>query len=160
MCIFASPVAAVKNTAIFVGRFKDRQCVVYEMAATLRKTGKGNAMILPVPAAAENIELIDLSAVSDFFAPFRDLFVVRARSMGTKGAVRASLKVHRVGSYDVSVVPKAKDVAKLNPGVFEVSPEAARTLATYPPSFSFVVAQLRTSGVFHPLAYTPGSKSG
>lgn len=154
MCIFASPVVAVKNTAIFAGRFKDRQCVVYEMAATLRKTGKGNAMILPVPARAADIELIDLSAVPEFFAPFRDLFVVRARSMGTKGAVRASLKVLRVGNYDVSVVPKAKDVTKLNPDVFEVSPEAARALAAYPPSFSFVVAQLRTSGAFHPLAYT------
>lgn len=152
MCIFAGPVRSVSGTSIFVSRLHDRQCVVYAMRVALRG-GQGNAMILPVPAPAASIELVDLSAVPDFFAPLEEMFVERTRSM-TKGMLSASIQVQRVGSYDVSVVPSAKDIARLNPDVFDVSPETGKALHLHYEGYAFVVAQLRQSGEFHPLAYT------
>lgn len=165
MCIMASPVVSVSNTRIFAGSAPGtgRQATVYAMAVQLQtRTGKGNAMILPVPVGAEgsgSIQLIDLTALPDFFMPLDELFRPRTRSL-SKGVSRGmddvdDLEVHKVGSYDVSIVPTVDDVKRLNRAVFEVSADTENTLrAGYPVGFAFLVAQLRESGEFHPLAYT------
>jgi len=164
MCIMASPVVSVTNTRIFAGSDPQtgRQATVYAMAVQLQsRTGKGNAMILPVPVGTEgagSIQLIDLTALPDFFMPLDELFRPRTRSF-TKGVDTNSrgfeLEVHKVGSYDVSIVPTVDDVKRLNSQVFEVSADTEHTLrASYPTGFAFLVAQLRESGEFHPLAYT------
>lgn len=163
MCIMASPVQSVTDTKIFVGRDdgSSRQLTVYEMSVQLQGlTGKGNAMILPVPvstAGASSIELHDLSSAPDFFKPFVDVFAERSRgfSMNKSRGMDDALEVVRVGNYDVSVVPSVNDVKRLNTAVFDVSADTERTLsAEYALGFAFVVAQLRASGDFHPLAYT------
>lgn len=163
MCIMASPVVSVTNTRIFAGSDPrtGRQATVYAMAVQLQtRTGKGNAMILPVPmgtAGPGSIELIDLTALPDFFMPLDELFKPRTRSL-SKGVSRGmddDLEVHKVGSYDVSIVPTVDDVKRLNRQVFEVSADTENTLrSSYPVGFAFLVAQLRESGEFHPLAYT------
>lgn len=163
MCIMASPVVSVTNTRIFAGSDPrlGRQVTVYAMAVQLQsRTGKGNAMILPVPIGTEgpgSIELIDLTALPDFFMPLDELFKPRTRSL-SKGVSRGmddDLEVHKVGSYDVSIVPSVDDVKRLNRQVFEVSADTEHTLrSSYPVGFAFLVAQLRESGEFHPLAYT------
>lgn len=153
MCIFASPVKSVRATSIFIGRLHDRQCVVYAMAVELR--GGGNAMILPVHADAGDIALLDLSDVPQFFEPLAELFTPpQPRSLSYKSVSRSTLQVQKVGSYDVSVVPSVSDISRLNADVFNVAPSTARTLAIHYPGCALVVAVLRDSGAFHPLAYT------
>lgn len=163
MCIMASPVRSVSDTRIFVGAdaASTRQATVYEMSVALQsRTGKGNAMILPVPIGTgtiDQIELIDLTGAPEFFEPLEE--VCRERSRGiSKGLSRGfddDLEVVKVGNYDVSVVPTVNDVKRLNAAVFDVSPDTEATLrAHYPLGFAFLVAQLRESGKFHPLAYT------
>jgi hypothetical protein len=165
MCIMASPVLSVSDTRIFVGTDAERtrQAVVYAMSVQLRtRTGKGNAMILPVPvgaAGAGAVNLIDLSGVPNFFKPFDEAFIERGRGIVmnfSKGLEpNDALEVVRVGSYDVSIVPTVDDVKRLNRDVFDVSVDTEHTLREgYPVGFAFLVAQLRESGEFHPLAYT------
>lgn len=155
MCIMASPVESVSNTKIFVGHDNNgRQATVYSMAVGLVDRGKGNAMILPVPilSAQDRIDLVDLSGNPDFFEPLVDLFTVRSRSISF--GADAPLDVVRVGSYDVSIVPTVDDVKRLNHDVFEVSADTEFTLRkNYPNGYVFLVAQLHTSGEFHPIAY-------
>lgn len=163
MCIMAAPVRSVSDTRIFVGTEPRKllQLTVYQMAVQLAShVGKGNAMILPVPVGtfgAGTIQLVDLSAIPDFFESYVEAFVERSRSFGTKGLSRGlddDLEVLRVGNYDVSVVPTVDDVKRLNRNVFEVSPDTEAVLRTeYSVGFAFLVAQLRESGKFHPLAY-------
>jgi hypothetical protein len=161
MCIMASPVRSVSNTKIFVGRDSSSQLTVYEMSVRLRdNTGKGNAMILPVPIGAPEgallIRLYDLSKVPDFFEPFVEAFTERTRGFSmSKGITNDALEVVRVGNYDVSIVPSVDDVKRLNTEVFDLSADTEHTLReSYPTGFAFLVAQLRASGDFHPLAYS------
>ena len=162
MCIMAEPVVSVTNTRIFAGsNLNGRQALVYAMSVQLsNRVGRGNAMILPVPVGVEgagSIELIDLSLLPDFFMPLDELFRPRSRSMskGMSLGMDDDLEVHKVGKYDVSIVPTVDDVKRLNSSVFEVSADTEHTLREhYPVGFAFVVSQLRESGDFHPLAYT------
>lgn len=164
MCIMASPVQSVTDTRIFVGRDvgSARQLTVYSMSVQLQtRTGKGNAMILPVPvgpAGVSAIELVDMSRVPDFFDPFVEAFIERSRgfslSKGITNDADSLLEVVRVGNYDVSLVPTVDDIKRLNRDVFDVSPDTEHTLRTeYGYGMVFLVAQLRESGNFHPLAY-------
>jgi hypothetical protein len=164
MCIMASPVQSVHNTKIFAGfdTAKSRQALVYEMSVQLAaRSGKGNAMILPVPVGDKGhtaIELIDMSSVPKFFEPLEELFVVQSRGFSMNSLSKGlsePLEVRRVGNYDVSIVPTVDDVKRLNQDVFEVSQDTEFILReNYPVGFAFVVAQLQKSGDFHPLAYT------
>jgi hypothetical protein len=158
MCIMALPVRSVSNTRIFVGfnPERTRQLTVYEMAVTLQTPG--NAMILPVPAtSAEDVELVDLSAAPKFFDDLDRVF--EPMTLGMKGdrglPAGGFLKVHDVGNYRVSVAGKIDDLLLVDPDVFSLSMDTAATLAkNYATGFAFVVATLRESGKFHPLAYT------
>ena len=162
MCMMASEVSKVENTRIFASanEGRTRQCIVYEMAVELKaRTGKGNAMILPVPGSAADIALVDLSGLPGFFEPLDELFRERTKGMRSRGGMDHDdldeLEVHKVGAYDVSIVPTADDVKRLNPEVFELSAATERTLRTqYPLGYAFIVAQIRESGAFHPLGYT------
>jgi hypothetical protein len=162
MCIMAAPVASVTDTKIYVGRdaLSQRQLTVYEMSVQLRsRSGKGNAMILPAPIwdDSDQIDLYDLSGVPDFFEPLTEVFTERTRSLTMSKGLDLGhvLEVHRVGSYDVSIVPTVDDVKRLNTNVFDLSADTEHTLRSqYPVGYQFVVAQLRESGKFHPLAYS------
>jgi hypothetical protein len=170
MCIMAMPVRSVSNTRIFIGTDGTRQLTIYEMAVELAArrqaanstVAPGNAMILPAPAESpEDIELIDMTKDKGFFDGLDRIFAnprgMRSRSL-SKG-MSDSLKVHQVGSYSVSIADTLNDLDRLNPEVFTLSPAAKQALG---PNYSringpkhvFIVATLRESGKFHPLAYT------
>lgn len=159
MCIMAGPVKSVTDTRIFVGADgnKTRQCVIYAMAVELQ--GKVNAMILPVPlgtGAPKGIELVDLSNYPTIFDDLNEPFVERSRGLDSFGGASKglTLEVHKVGSYSVSIVPDVESVKRLG-AEFVLSPDTEHTLREcYPVGFAFVVARLRESGPFHPLAYT------
>lgn len=157
MCILAQPLESVSNTAIYAGTNTDqtRQCVVYQMAVELRGP---NAMILPVPAPADSIQLIDMTEYPLFFDDLRDIFRERTRGF-TKSLPAAAtldyLEVMDVGSYKVSVASTIEDLNRINPNVFTVSPAVDKLLRFfYSSGYSFVVAQLTESGDYHPLAYS------
>lgn len=157
MCIMARPVRSVSNTRIFVGcdSRRERQLLVYEMAVELQ--GGSNAMILPVPAAVpEDVALLDLSEAPQFFDDLDKPF--ERMTLGTKGGSRGfgdTLKIHEVGNYRVSIAPSVEDLDRVDPAVFTLSAETRQTLTpNYGTGFVFVVAALRESGKFHPLAYT------
>lgn len=156
MCLFANEVDDVANTQIYVAADinQTEQCVIYEMAVSLR--GGVNAMILPVPAEAGSIKLYDLSTAEDLFKELNEMFVVRSRGMSFgKEDDEDSLEVVQVGNYDVSVAPSVADMKRVNRGVFQLSANVEETLRKhYASGFAFVVAQLRESGKGHPLAYT------
>lgn len=160
MCILAQPVRTVSNTRIFVGSNGTRQLTVYEMAVQLAESQSGNAMILPAPAASpSDIELIDMSDHPKFFDDLDRAFRMRSRSLSKAPPMLGRLEVHRVGNYDVSIADTIDDLDRLNPEVFTLSDDAKQALG---PNYSrldgpkhvFIVAVLRESGKFHPLAHT------
>ena len=172
MCILALPVRSVRNTRIFVGTNTegDRQLTVYEMAVELvarrqaanSTESPGNAMILPVPAGApEQIDLIDMTEAKDFFDGLETCF--QPMTLGLKSRSRGMsngfLEVHQVGSYNVSIANTYDELDLINPAVFTLSADAKQVLGSQysrlnGPKFCFVVAQLRESGKFHPLAFS------
>lgn len=160
MCCFAGPVEKVENTKIYVApdSTRTRQIVVYEMDVRLKIGVPGNAMILPCPAPAKTIRLIDMTGQEHFFSRLNRIFEPpsRGRSLNSAAAAGGYLEVQDVGSYRVSIAPSIDDIARLDPAVFSLSPETRAALAASQggSNFSFVVAVLRKSGEYHPLAYS------
>lgn len=155
MCIFAQPVPSVSNTRIFVGSTGNRQVTCYAMSAELR--GRGNAMILPVPGG--DIRLIDMSAVPDFFDDLDSHWRQVSRGMrdlSFSAPTKSVLPIHNVGSYSVSIAPAVEDIDRADPTVFGLSADTRQTLERNysDPRYSFVIAVLKKSGDFHPLAYS------
>jgi len=160
--MFAGDVESVSDTKIYVGRDGDRQLTVYQMEVQLTG-GATNAMVLPVPAKADTIELVDLSGAREFFKKLDKVFPRRrSRSLGMGGAAAAgfdSLEVHQVGDYDVSIAPTAADLERVNAGVFTLSKVVKHVLGKHYDGFAFVVCRLSpnrfsSSGGIHPIAYT------
>jgi hypothetical protein len=76
-------------------------------------------------------------------------------SEGTRSRGGDFLRVQNVGNYQVSVAGNVEDLDRINPAVFRLTEKTLETLViNYWDGHSFVVAQLRESGKFHPLAYT------
>ena len=160
MCIMAGPVESVSNTRIFVGADSRglRQVVLYAMAVQLQaRSGKGNAMILPVPGGATDVALFDLTAYPTIFDDIDAPFVVRSRGV-SKDLDRSfgePLEVHRVGSYDVSIVPTVDDVTPEDEAVlghlFVVARQIARDLGIAENGYRLIVNCRGDGGqeVFH-----------
>lgn len=159
MCIFAGPVERVGNTNIYVGTdFHGRQFTAYQMKVDL-KDGKTNAMILPVPGPAEDVNLIDLSGCPDLFDDLNALFPrdseTRGITKGYGGEENDSLVIEQVGTYKVSIAPTALDVSRASKDVFDLDSNTSRLLGeTYSSDFCFVICQLDEGGKIHPMGYT------
>jgi len=90
-------------------------------------------MILPVfsKAKGEDVKLIDLSKYKNIFKDLEELFKrseSEDRSAGrtrTKAAA-GKLQVHRVGSYDISIVPTREDFGRLQQDVFMLDENVAK----------------------------------
>lgn len=155
MCIFTGEVH-VANTRIYAATDSTgaNQVIVYQMEAAMSRP---QAMILPVPAKADDVELLDLSEAKDFFDKLDKLFpVVRSRGFGMAADTLSlnALEVHEIGDYQVSVAPNLAAVRLINRKVFTVPNNLKKTLArAYGEGFCFVVAQLREDGEIHPLGY-------
>lgn len=177
MCIFAGPVEDVSDTKIFVTANATEQFTAYQMKFSMpsrssrvdlivnnaepTKQAPGNAMILPVPwqEGEPDIRLVDMSKAPKFFTDLMKLQVqMRSRSLskGTPNSFGADdfLEVHQVGKFSVSIAYNWADISRIDPDVFTLSRDAARTLGlNYSKGFAFVVATLREGGEIHPLGY-------
>lgn len=176
MCIMAGP-AEISATSILVALSKNvaaqdssavqRQLTAYEM--TWNNTdGKANALILAVPAKAEDVELVDLSDHPKIFKKLHEIFhppeaVMRGgpRLSFGGGDTKPYIQVQEVGSYKVSVVPSFEDLDRVDPELLTVTKKAKDALAEYAGEFCFLVAVLQDRGRIHPLAYIhPVNKHG
>lgn len=124
MCCFAGPVTSVSGTKIFATMRalpatdgERAQILAYEASVT---TEASNAMVLPVPVredvGAAGIALLDMSSVPDFFVVLFRLVEAGTPRLPTFSAPfpQPQLKVHRVGAYDVSIVPTIEDFGRLS----------------------------------------------
>lgn len=170
MCIITGPVRSVQQTKIFVMPSTDihmegegqeqRQLTVYKNNV---HTVSENMMILPVPWP-ETVRFEE-----EFMKTYPTLFTDLEKSLYrfssptqtqtlsfTRSAVSTPLPVLKVGSYEVSVVPSAKELSNLNTSVFSLSPELKGLLAAhYSAPFGFLCCKLRAGlQSYEPLAYS------
>jgi hypothetical protein len=160
MCMINAP-AKVSETEILVSPNQDntRQITVY--ANNVQTQTLNNAMILPLPHP-ETVKLHDLSQYPEIFKECQTHF--SSQSMGFGSSTNSysnqslSLEVHKVGAFDVSIVPTYRDFRRLNPDYFQLNPLLGGVLAKhYPVDFGFLVCKLRdgeTSEKYHPIAYS------
>src|SRR5260221_143089 len=121
MCCFSANVTSVSDTNLFArSSLGDRQFLVYSMQY---EATSELAMILPLPvppAAPEAaVRFIDLSGYPTFFADLRLGFpepVMRGFQPQSAAVPKAaSLKIHAVGSFEASFVPRPVDFGRLDP---------------------------------------------
>lgn len=160
MCMFVTTVREVASTSIFANMRADapgrwRQTLVYEARVG---TAQENAMVLPIPVHREvgvaGIELLNLSSIPQLFAWLLALMP----ALPAYGAPREALgvgapplPVHRIGSFDVSIVPTLDDFARLS-GIFKVGLGALlAVLEQRYADHAFVVYQIAPStSLLHP----------
>lgn len=170
MCIINGPVTSVNATNIFAGPSDDRtrQLTVYSNKVD---TAAENSMILPVPFP-DSVVLHDLSYYPNLFTDLkrcfkttRPLYKNALSANGyehmARGAARErpKLVVHRVGSYEASIVPSIDDFDRLSEQ-FKLSPDVANMLTTDYTNIQgapvgFVVCRLIPGAhEYHPFAYS------
>lgn len=158
MCIFSGPVASVANTKIFARNAGDeRQFLVYSMQYS---ADAELAMILPVPtpvAAAEDaVGFIDLSGYEHFFDDMAKGFIEpqsRSFQPAPLPANLLSLKVHEVGSFQASFVPRLDDFSRLD-SRFRLPAQTWDALPLYG-DYGFVVFKLQAGAKnIHPMAFS------
>ncbi len=131
MCCFSGPVTSVSGTKIFASmrvllatEGERAQILAYEAMVT---TEASNAMVLPIPVrpdvGADGIVLLDMSSVPDFFLVLFRLVEAGTPRLPTFSAPfpQPQLTVHRVGAYDVSIVPTIEDFGRLS-SLFRLGP--------------------------------------
>ena len=114
MCIFTGNVDTVNNTKIFCRDDNGTHMLVYQMSAEIPVE---MAMVLPVPAAdvEDSISFINLENYEDFFKDMEDLFPVLSDTKGCACAGSCGLlKVHDVGNFIASYLPRLKDIGRLD----------------------------------------------
>jgi len=175
MCIFNEEVDEVKNTKILVGRILDgRQITVYanEVAMepedlwsedSLGQGSKPNAMILPVPFnGTGKIDLLDLTSQSELFAGCEAAYpsVQRYEEYDDYDCLEecnshgATLEVHQVGSYSISIAESLADLRRLDTTVFKVAANVDVILGKhYSQGFGFIICKFNQGGKKHPIGY-------
>ncbi|RYE77062.1 MAG: hypothetical protein EOO74_07500 [Myxococcales bacterium] len=146
---------SVSRTRIFARMLSPgRQLLAYAMH--YRAAGE-LAMILPLPvppgSGEDAVRFIDLSGHPSFFADLEQCFRTRRAACAAPGGSPASLlRVHDVGSFEVSFVPTLADFARLDPR-FRLADDVATALP-HGADRGFVVVQLRErEGQLHPIAF-------
>jgi len=157
MCCFAGPVSDVSSTNIFARVSGDREHLVYEMTFS---SDDQTAMILPIPtaseAADEAVEFVALDNYPDFFRDlerhFQQVWAI-AKTLGG-GPPSASFKVHYVGAFEASFVPRMDQFDRLD-SRFRISRDVWNQLPGYE-SFGFVVFKLQPGKQVsvHPMAFS------
>jgi hypothetical protein len=121
------------------------------------------AMILPYPTNTLNsrIKVYDMSKHVDIFKKLKEYFPnppIRSRSgfgSSSYNSVGSSIKVEKVGSYDVSIVPSLEDFDRLQDYVFKLDPNFKKVLSRdYSKDYGFIVCKIRDGEKFHPIAYS------
>ena len=149
MCCFSQPVELVSDTDIFARSVNGRQVLVYSMTYAAR----GDlAMVLPLPVPPNSIEeavtFIDLQRYPDFFDDLRSGFprrMVHTRSLGSKtlSLDTPKLRVHAVGDFEASFVPRIDDFKRLDER-FRIPPDVWARLPVYH-DYGFAVFKLKSS---------------
>ncbi|MGH9902934.1 MAG: hypothetical protein ACRD68_14095, partial [Pyrinomonadaceae bacterium] len=119
MCCFSQAVEVVSNTNIFARAVDGRQFLVYGMSYA---AASDLAMVLPLPVPPNSpedaVRFINLERYPDFFADMRRGFpepVAAAQGLARSYFTAApKLKVHDVGSFEASFVPRAEDFDRLD----------------------------------------------
>lgn len=161
MCIFSAHVASVSNTNIFARSANDgRQYLVYSMKY---EAADELAMILPLPtppdSPEDSIRFINLSDYRLFFNDLRLGFP--ERQIGWTLSLPPSifglppqqqLKVHEVGSFEASFVPRQDDFARLDKR-FRLPSDVWDKLPQYS-DWGFAVFKLKAKNEeAHPMAF-------
>ena len=155
MCIINDK-AAVSTTRILVSPDETctRQLVVY--SNKVATSVPNNAMVLPVPGSAQDIQLYDLSHCPNFFDEVNDVFDVPMSYSMTNEV--SNLPVLSCGSYKVTIVPDISSFDKIDRTVFDLNPTVESLLNKYYANgFSFLVCMLDMSSTkkeYHPIAYS------
>ena len=156
MCCFTEDVEAVENTRIFARGVNGRQILVYAMSYA----AKGPlAMVLPLPvppgAGEDALRFINLEDCPDFFEHLSCGFYRRETEpvLDLGAHVSETLKVHEVGDYEASFVPRPEDFGRLDER-YRLPADLWLRLNTYR-DWGFAVFKLkRTAGAeVHPMAF-------
>lgn len=149
MCCFSHAPAfeKVEGTQIFARPLPGgRQALAYSMTLSARAP---LAMILPLPvppgSAEDAVEFVDLSGCPRLFHHLNAAFPLprprgRSLSLGAP-APQAMLKVHQVGDFEASFVPRVADFTRLDPR-FRIEPDIWQQIPVYA-DYGFAVFQLR-----------------
>ena len=118
MCCFSQPVELVSGTTIFARRRNGRQVLVYSMRY---RAEADLAMVLPLPvppdAPDDAVTFINLRRYPEFFDDVRRGFPMRHSlymSLMSASVAIDTLKVHDVGSFEASFVPRTEDFERLD----------------------------------------------
>jgi hypothetical protein len=123
MCCFSRPVPFVGSTKIFARAAGDgRQLLAYSMSVEVPEE---LAMVLPLPVPPDPPEdavtFIDLEGYERFFGDLEGAFpplyatLPAPASRGGGPPARPKLKVHDVGMFEASFVPRIADFDRLDP---------------------------------------------
>src|SRR5688500_7455818 len=121
MCVFTEEVQRVNDTQIFARGVGERQILVYQMTYAAENP---LAMVLPLPVVPGSgeaaLRFINLEDCPHFFEELDRGFARRSHAAGSLfgdvGAAveEATLKVHEVGDYQASYVPRPEDFGRLD----------------------------------------------
>lgn len=151
MCCFSRPIPYVAATRIFARMVGERQRLAYAMSFA---AAEELAMVLPLPvvvgAGDDAVRFVDLSGYRTFFTDLErgfPLLLPAAAKGGSpfRGGIPAQprLKVHDVGDFEASFVPRPADFARLDPR-FRLPARVLTDLTSYG-DWGFAVVQLRRS---------------
>lgn len=157
MCIFSARVSSVANTNIFArSSIGGKQFLVYSMQY---RTDSELAMILPLPTPAsppeDAVRFIDLSGYPQFFDDMAEAFIgtlTRGAAASVAFDSKPTLKVHEVGSFQASFVPRLRDFTRLD-SRFRLPDQAWEQMPQYG-DHAFAVFKLRAGEKkVHPMAF-------
>lgn len=155
--MFSGKIKEVSNTRIFARMVAPAlQGLVYAMNVD---TPTEVAMVLPLPvlvgSAEDAVKFIDLSKFPHFFASLDrgfDRELTRSASFGPPPQ-SAPLKVHQVGSFEASFVPKMADFSRLDER-FRLPDGALEKVGIYK-DYGFAVFKFKAGNQkIHPMAMT------
>jgi hypothetical protein len=136
MCIFSRTVDSVNDTRIFGRGVGEAQILVYDMAYAA-ETELSMVLPLPVPpgSAEHAVRFIDLSDYPHFFDDMDRGFETESEEeepleLMDLGSKANTLKVHDVGDFEASFVPRISDFARLDER-FRVPDEVWARLSMY-----------------------------
>ncbi len=147
MCCFSQPVELVSETNIFARSANGRQFLAYSMSYA---ASSDLAMVLPLPVppnpGEEAVTFINLQRYPKFFDDMSRGFprrMVLARGGGPESRSLPKLRVHDVGDFEASFVPRLEDFGRLDER-FRIPADVWDRLPAYR-DFGFAVFKLKAS---------------
>jgi hypothetical protein len=149
MCCFSQRIEVVADTNIFARGDNARQFLVYSMSYAAPSE---LAMVLPLPVtpgpSEDAVRFINLKRYPTFFDDLRRGFppiVFFSRGVGAKAISLGvpKLRVHDVGDFEASFVPRIADFDRLDER-FRIPPDVWDQLPTYH-DYGFAVFKLKAS---------------